>query len=65
MRCTAAILATLLTLAPAQPAVSDEPLDNDVVPGHLRAQWPDTDFTQRVVDLDEVRSGGPPKDGIP
>ncbi len=27
--------------------------------------WPDTDFENRSVDLDEILSGGPPKDGIP
>jgi len=27
--------------------------------------WPDTDFETRSVDLDEILSGGPPKDGIP
>lgn len=29
------------------------------------ASWPDTDFTRLEIDLDEVISGGPPKDGIP
>ncbi|KAA3629305.1 MAG: DUF3179 domain-containing protein [Proteobacteria bacterium] len=27
--------------------------------------WPDTDFDRRSVALDEIVSGGPPKDGIP
>ena len=27
--------------------------------------WPDTDFDLRSIDLDEIQSGGPPKDGIP
>ena len=30
-----------------------------------RAEWPKTDFARRTVDLAEIRSGGPPKDGIP
>jgi len=30
-----------------------------------RAGWPKTDFTRRTVDLGEIQSGGPPKDGIP
>jgi hypothetical protein len=30
-----------------------------------RAEWPKTDFTRRTVDLGEIQSGGPPKDGIP
>lgn len=29
-----------------------------------RRGW-DTDFTKRIVDFGEIRSGGPPKDGIP
>ncbi len=28
-------------------------------------EWPNTDFTNAVIDLAEVRSGGVPKDGIP
>ncbi|MFQ5785196.1 MAG: DUF3179 domain-containing protein [Alphaproteobacteria bacterium] len=28
-------------------------------------EWPVTDFTRRSVDLNEILSGGPPKDGIP
>ena len=30
-----------------------------------RAEWPHTDFSRLAVDLAEIRSGGPPKDGIP
>jgi Protein of unknown function (DUF3179) len=30
-----------------------------------RAEWPRTDFSQSSVDLGEIKSGGPPKDGIP
>ena len=33
------------------------------VPG--AAQWPKTNFEKRNVDLGEIVSGGPPKDGIP
>ncbi len=28
-------------------------------------EWPKTDFSRHSVDLREIRSGGPPKDGIP
>ena len=31
----------------------------------LQTQWPETDFTRCTIDLAEIRSGGPPKDGIP
>jgi hypothetical protein len=31
----------------------------------LKREWPRTDFGRRTVDLSEIRSGGPPKDGIP
>jgi len=30
-----------------------------------RAEWPRTDFAKRTVALEEIESGGPPKDGIP
>ncbi|MGH8691198.1 MAG: DUF3179 domain-containing protein [Burkholderiales bacterium] len=28
-------------------------------------EWPKTDFSKRTVELSEIESGGPPKDGIP
>ena len=28
-------------------------------------EWPKTDFSKTLVDLSEIQSGGPPKDGIP
>ncbi|WP_284164172.1 DUF3179 domain-containing protein [Frigidibacter sp. SD6-1] len=49
-----------LALAPiltAPPAAGDE--------ARWRALWPATDFSRTTIDLDEVLSGGPPKDGIP
>ncbi len=33
------------------------------VPGSI--EWPNTNFEKSLVDLDEIMSGGPPKDGIP
>ncbi len=30
-----------------------------------RAEWPRTDFSRHAVDLGSIRSGGPPRDGIP
>ena len=34
-------------------------------PAQWRHEWPDTDFAKHSIDLDEIISGGPPKDGIP
>ena len=34
-------------------------------PEAWRHAWPDTDFSKHSVDLDDIMSGGPPKDGIP
>jgi len=34
-------------------------------PGSWRAEWPRTDFSRHTVPLEEVKSGGPPEDGIP
>jgi len=48
-----------LMLALAAPAACAEPADA------WRAAWPRTDFARHAVDLAEIRSGGPPKDGIP
>lgn len=31
----------------------------------LESRWPNTDFSKTNIDLDELRSGGPPIDGIP
>ncbi len=33
-------------------------------PGGWRAEWPRTDFSQHTVPLEEIKSGGPRKDGI-
>ncbi len=30
-----------------------------------KSEWPRTDFTKHTVRLEEIQSGGPPKDGIP
>ena len=34
-------------------------------PSYWASEWPETDFTKTSVDLSEIQSGGPPKDGIP
>ncbi len=34
-------------------------------PGGWTYEWPNTDFRTASVDLKEIRSGGPPRDGIP
>jgi hypothetical protein len=34
-------------------------------PARWRAEWSKTDFSKAAVDLASIRSGGPPKDGIP
>ncbi len=34
-------------------------------PNIWKYEWPDTDFSKHSVPLDEILSGGPPKDGIP
>lgn len=34
-------------------------------PSHWRYEWPETDFGKHSVPFSEIRSGGPPKNGIP
>ena len=48
---------TMLLLAVAEPGAA-EPTD-------WGREWPRTDFSKSTVPLDEIVSGGPPKDGIP
>ena len=49
----ALLAAAWLALAPVAPAQPTDP------------EWPNTDFDRALVDLREIRSGGPPRDGIP
>ncbi len=35
------------------------------IPDFLKAQWPKTNFAKSSVGVNEIMSGGPPKDGIP
>ncbi|HEY5720241.1 MAG TPA: DUF3179 domain-containing protein [Gammaproteobacteria bacterium] len=46
-------------LGPTSPAAAAAP------PERLLALWPETDFSRRSVEFDEIRPGGPPRDGIP
>ena len=55
-RLAAAALALAVLIGPAA-ALAQSPA--------WRAEWPDTDFAKTTVDLGEILSGGPPKDGIP
>jgi hypothetical protein len=50
-------ISTLAAWLMAAPATAD--------PDSWRAEWPRTDFSRSTVNLAEIRSGGPPKDGIP
>jgi Protein of unknown function (DUF3179) len=34
-------------------------------PARWTLEWPTTDFERTLIDLGEIRDGGPPKDGIP
>lgn len=51
-----ALLGLFLLLAPLPAPAQD---------GGFAADWPATDFTRLTIDLSEVMSGGPPRDGIP
>jgi hypothetical protein len=35
------------------------------IPAQWQREWPRTDFSRTTIDLAEIVSGGPPKDGIP
>ena len=53
-------LFALILIGFALPAVAQQK-----IPPNWTWEWTKTDFTQMSVDPSEVRSGGPPKDGIP
>ncbi len=46
-------------------AVLGWPAGGAADPRAWRGEWPRTDFSRHGVDYAEIRSGGPPKDGIP
>jgi len=61
MRLSTILAAGFACLITALPAAA---LDgND--PGSWTAAWPKTDFDQASISFDEIKDGGPPKDGIP
>ena len=52
----------ITTLALALVALAGASLAN---PDQWRSEFPKTDFTRSTIDLGEIISGGPPRDGIP
>jgi hypothetical protein len=57
--------ARALKLATLAPALSFASTPAPAQTNPFAAAWPETDFTRLAVDLSEVTSGGPPRDGIP
>ncbi|MEQ8399191.1 DUF3179 domain-containing protein [Thalassobaculum sp.] len=53
------LAALLITVAVAGSAFAAD------VPASWLKAWPSTDFNRTSINLDEIQSGGPPKDGIP
>ncbi|MFQ5660833.1 MAG: DUF3179 domain-containing protein [Gammaproteobacteria bacterium] len=51
-------VATLYWFLVRSPVLAETPL-------RAKLEWPNTDFSKASVDLREIESGGPPKDGIP
>ncbi len=63
---TAGALALLLSScdSPAQSPGESDSVDSAQF-NPFASAWPETDFSRRSIDLDEVMAGGPPRDGIP
>jgi hypothetical protein len=55
---------TLARLAAAIPLILTATIAT-ADPNQWREEWPLTDFSRTAIDLTEVLSGGPPRDGIP
>jgi hypothetical protein len=51
-------MAYLVVVTPATAIESNDP-------GLWVNEWPKTDFGQAIISFDEIKDGGPPKDGIP
>lgn len=45
--------------------LAQESSESNCTPQRFASQWPNTDFCNSSVNLEEIISGGPPKDGIP
>ena len=61
LRLSTILAAGLTCLVAALPAAA---LDGDD-PGSWVNAWPATDFSRSSISFDEIKDGGPPKDGIP
>ncbi|MEE8350919.1 MAG: DUF3179 domain-containing protein [Rhodospirillales bacterium] len=46
-------------------AVPFTTMDSSLAGPSWKREWPKTDFSKKSIDLSEIMSGGPPKDGIP
>jgi Protein of unknown function (DUF3179) len=58
------VRAMVLLAALIAPATSTTLRTAMADPRSWQAEWPRTDFSQHTVPLEEIKSGGPPKDGI-
>src|SRR5260370_22971145 len=65
LRFLTCIRATVLAATLVAAAIGTAPGTALAEPGGWRAEWPRTDFSQHAVPLEEIKSGGPRKDGIP
>src|SRR5258708_14551398 len=65
LRFLTCIRATVLAATLVAAAIGTAPGTALAEPGGWRAEWPRTDFSQHAVPLEEIKSGGPRKDGTP
>lgn len=56
---------TKLAFAAIAAALVQDAWGSDALVASWKTEWPRTDFSRRTVPLEEIESGGPPKDGIP
>ncbi|GEQ97319.1 hypothetical protein JCM17844_09560 [Iodidimonas gelatinilytica] len=59
------IIASALWLFAVTAFIAPQMVAAQDIPRGWKTEWKKTDFTKRSVDLSEIFSGGPPKDGIP
>lgn len=63
---TVVLAAVLVGLVPTVPSIRlAQAASDDALIAYWKQEWPRTDFSHRTVPLQDIQSGGPPKNGIP
>ncbi len=62
---TATVVVSAFLGGPVQAVPAVQAASDDALIAYWKQEWPRTDFARHTVPLEDIQSGGPPKDGIP